>query len=224
MKQKGWKRRVLPVLLAVAMVLGSVDAASFVTQAAVNAYEATSGTHGATYDSENNQVTFYVKDTDTYYSQTDSMWCKEYNTYEEAAAAHVSAGGNFIAGLAAVNLTEGDNSDGGKSKTYTVEVTSGTGAILYYFNAGAGHDRTQYEHIIVIGDSAGGDDNTGDENQGGEGYVIVAPGADLTGITTSGEATNGWSAWTDKGVQAAGGSDTVTFTYPAEKLATDWAL
>lgn len=111
-----------------------------------NEFEAT-GEHGASYDADKKEVTFFVNKADACYANIKTMWYKEYDSYAAAAKEHIKNGGNFIAGVGATNLTE--NADQTK-KSVTVSVSEGTGAILYYINGEAGHDRNQYEHIIVI--------------------------------------------------------------------------
>ena len=124
-----------------------------------NEFEAT-GTHGATYDEATKEVTFFVNggeegdpDRDQFYSQINHMWYMEYDSYATAAKNHVSKGGNFLGDSShkTVNFTEDTETN---KKTVTVSVTEGTGAILYYINGEAGHDRTKYEHIIVIDPNA----------------------------------------------------------------------
>ena len=124
-----------------------------------NEFEAT-GTHGATYDEAAKEVTFFVNggeegdpDRDQFYSQINHMWYREYDSYATAAKNHVSKGGNFLGDSShkTVNFTEDTETN---KKTVTVSVTEGTGAILYYINGEAGHDRTKYEHIIVIDPNA----------------------------------------------------------------------
>lgn len=79
------------------------------------------------------------------------MWYKEYDSYASAAKNHNKNGGNFIAGVGANTFTENAEKT---QKTVKVSVTEGTGAILYYINGEAGHNRLDYEHIIVINPDA----------------------------------------------------------------------
>ncbi|MBD5485535.1 MAG: family 16 glycosylhydrolase, partial [Lachnospiraceae bacterium] len=113
-----------------------------------NEFEAT-GTHGATYDEGSKEVTFFVNSDDKCYANITHMWYKEYDSYASAAKNHNSTGNSFITGLGATNFVENDG-----KKTVTVTVTAGTGAILYYINGEAGHNRLDYEHIIVIDPTA----------------------------------------------------------------------
>lgn len=115
-------------------------------QAVNNEFEA-SGTHGATYDEEKKEVTFFANSDDKCYANIEMLWYKEYDSYASAAKAHVSNGGDFIGGVGATNLVENEDQT---QKAVTVSVTEGTGAILYYINGGAGHARPDYEHVIVI--------------------------------------------------------------------------
>lgn len=129
-------KKFMAFALAVALVFTSVNLPSLAVWAAVtNEFEAT-GTHGATYDAEKKQVTFFVNSDDACYANISSMWYKEYSSYEKAAAAHISNAGNFIVDVGATSLTENGEQT---QKSVTVDVTEGTGAILYYINGGANH-------------------------------------------------------------------------------------
>ena len=181
MKRRNLRRRILTVFLALTMVVTGVDATAFVSRAVTNAYEATCGTHGATYDSGTGKVTFYVNESDAFYAQVDHMWYQEYASYEEAAQNHISAGGNFIAGVGATAVTA--KADG--TKTAEVDVADGTGAILYYFNAGAGHARPDYEHIIVIDNGTeGGSTEEGGVVSGDDDTEAVAGAIEFDKVST----------------------------------------
>ena len=175
-------KKFMAFALAVALVFTSVNLPSLAVWAAVtNEFEATGGTHGAQYDAVSKQVTFFVKNDDDYYDDIKYMWCEAYDSYASAAAAHISTGNSFIDGLTEKYLTENTDKT---QKSVTVDVADGTGAILYYFNAGAGHARADYEHIIVIDEDA---ESGGGSTEGGntEGVGDTENGGD-TETTTDG--------------------------------------
>ncbi len=168
MKQKlRFCKRFFAFVLAFAMVLTTINVQQLNAKAEENAYEATSGTHGATYDAASKQVTFWINESDALFTQTQPfMWYKEYTSYEEAAQNHVSNGGEFITGLGAINLEKNET-----QWTHTANVSDGTKAILYYFNDLAGKGRPYYEHIVLIdntaGSTSGGDSGAGDNGEDG---------------------------------------------------------
>lgn len=162
MKQKRtFCKRVLTIVLSLALVFSSVNIPSVTVQAAVtNEYECTSETHGATYDAEAGTVTFFLTSEDSQYEFSTVMWYKWYESYEAAAADHISNMGNFISSDDRVEATYTDE-DGVKS--VVANVTEASGAYLYYFNC-SGIDRAQYEHIIVIGEGSGEGGGEGNED------------------------------------------------------------
>ena len=151
MKGKVFTKRVFAAAMTAALTITGIPMANLgvgvetVKAESINQFEATSGTHGATY--ADGKVTFFIKKTDSFYAQTDTLWYKEYSSYEEAAKNHVASGGNFIEGVGATVLTADSE---GIEKSVEISVASDTKAILYYFNAGAGHGRLDYEHIVVL--------------------------------------------------------------------------
>ena len=157
-------KRVLAFALTLAMIFTSLNLSQIPVNAGVtNEFEPTVTTHGATYDAAKKEVTFFVNTDDAHYEAIQTMWYKEYESYEEAAKNHVSKGGNFIVGVGASALTETNG-----RKELTVKVADSTKAVLYYINGEAGHARTDYEHILLIDDAEGVAETTEGETTGGE--------------------------------------------------------
>ena len=145
------------------MIFTSLNLSQIPVNAGVtNEFEPTVTTHGATYDAAKKEVTFFVNTDDAHYAAIQTMWYKEYASYEEAASNHISKGGNFITTVGASNLTETNG-----RKELTVKVADSTKAVLYYINGEAGHARTDYEHILLIDDAEGVAETTGGETQTG---------------------------------------------------------
>ena len=205
-------RKILTAFLTAALVLGSVDVTAFVSQAESNVYEAANGTHGATYDSANKQVTFFVNSNDAFYGQVEFMWYKEYATVAEAEAAHINNGGNFIEGVGATALTA--NAEG-TAKTVTASVADTTAAIVYYFNAGAGHARPDYEHIIVIdNEEDNNEENKNEEGNKEENNAPVMSGAivfdDVTTEFYRSQDDGGWAGDANAAISYDGTKAVVT--------------
>ena len=89
--------KVLAVIMAATVTLTNLPVAGIgplmvMAEEVANAYEAKSGTHGATYDADAKQVTVFVNKDDNFYSQINHMWYLEYESYEDAAANHINNG------------------------------------------------------------------------------------------------------------------------------------
>lgn len=214
--------RVLAVIMAAAVTFTNLPvsgwgAVAVMAEEVTNAYEAKSGTHGATYDADAKQVTVFVNKDDSFYSQINHMWYVEYESYEDAAANHVSNGGNFIAGVGASIFTE--NSEG-TQKTFVIDVKDTTKAVLYYINGEAGHARPDYEHIITLEGGNTENDNTGNDNTGNDNTENNVLPADS--LIKNGDFSDGLANWGNNQ-----GSSTIAVTdgklvLNANGLGADW--
>ncbi len=195
--------------------------------AETNAYAPSVTTHGASY--ADGTVTFFTNAEDAFYGQTDWLWYKEYPSYEAAVENHIKNGKNFIEGVGATKLEpNADNTQ----KSVAVSVSSETKAVLYYLNAGAGHGRLDYEHILVIGDAASTPSETQPANPDTQetGSILNADGTvnfkNATASTfVSSRDANGWG--NDRNVAFTLEADRATITadsFGGNAWAVQWQL
>lgn len=152
-----------------------------VVQAVTNDYEANNETRGARYDASSNQVTFWINNQDPQYENIGHMWYREYGSYESAANAHISNGGNITVGVNSVGMV---TSDDGTERSLTVNVNAATKAIVYYFHSISAH-RNEYEHVVVIDSDSSDDGESGDAGSSNattteDGVIVLKAGETVT--------------------------------------------